>query len=83
MQASQSSSSDPVEVSWSPDQTPNITGYRVFYGNRQTILVPSYVTRIVFNSVESQDEIGQIVSIRSESMHFLPSELINATVTCE
>ena len=83
MQASQSSSSDPVEVSWSPDQTPNITGYRVFYGNSQSILVPSYVTRIVFNSMENQDEVGQTVSVRSESMHFLPSELINATVTCE
>ena len=83
VQASQSSSSAPVEVSWSPDQTPNVTGYRIFYGNGQSILVPSYVTSIVFNFVESQDEVGQIVSIRSESMHLLPSELINATVTCE
>ena len=83
VQATRSSSSAPVEVSWSPDQTPNITGYRVVYGNRQSILVPSYVTRIVFNFVESQDEVGQTVSVRSESMHLLPSELINATVTCE
>ena len=83
MQATQSGSSAPIEVSWSPDQAANITGYRVFYGNGQSILVPSYVTRVVFNFVESQDEIGQTVSVRSESIHLLPSELINATVTCE
>ena len=40
------------------------------------------MTRVVFNFVESQDEVGQIVSVRSESMHLLPSELINATVAC-
>jgi hypothetical protein len=76
-----SSSSAPVEVSWSPDETANITGYRIFYGNGQSILVPSYVISIVFNFVESQDEVGQTVSVRSESMHLLPSELINAIVT--
>ncbi len=80
MQATRSSSSAPVEVSWSPE-TANITGYRIFYGDGQSILVPSYVTSIVFNFVENQDEVGQIVSVRSESMHLLPSELINATVT--
>ena len=83
VQATRSSSSAPVEVSWSPDQTANITGYRLFYGNGQSILVPSYVTRVVFNFVESQDKVGQFVSVRSESMHHLPSELIKATVTCE
>ena len=84
VQATRSSSSSPVEVSWSPDETANITGYRIFYGNGpQSILVPSYVTSIVFNFVESQDEVGQTVSVRSESMHLLPSELINATVTGE
>ena len=79
VQATRSSSSAPVEVSWSPDQTPNITGYRVFYGSGQSIFVSFYVTRVVFNFVESQDE---TVSVRSESMHLLPSELINATVAC-
>ena len=28
----------------------------------------------------SQDEVGQTVSVRSESMHLLPSELINVTI---
>ena len=32
--------------------------------------------------VGSKDEVGQTVSVRSESMHLLLSELINATVTC-
>ena len=83
VQATQSSSSAPVEVSWSPpsDGTTNITGYRIFYGSGQSVLVPSYVTSINFNFVENQNEVGQNVSVRSESMQLLPSELMNTKVT--
>ena len=80
VQATQSSSTAPVELSWSPpsDGATNITGYRIFYGNGQSVLVPAYVTRVMLNFVE----LSQIesVSIRSESMQ-LPSELISVTVT--
>ena len=74
--ATQSGSSAPVEVSWSPpsDRDNIITGYRIFYGNQQNLLVPWYVTRIVLNS----SQVGS-VSIRSESTQ-LPSELVTATV---
>ena len=44
IQATQSNSSTPVEVSWSPlieHGLFNITGYRIFYGNGQNVLVPS------------------------------------------
>ena len=78
--ATQSSSSAPVEVSWSPpsDDDPAISGYRIFYGNNgQSLFVPSYVTRVVLNFVDSS-QIGS-VSVRSESTQ-LPSELINVTV---
>lgn len=82
VQATWSSSFAPLELSWSPSSTlENITGYRIFYGSGQSILVPSYVTSIVFNFVENQDEVGQTVSIRSESLHLLPSELTNVMVT--
>ena len=83
MQATQSSSSAPVEVSWSPspsDGVKNITGYRIFYGSGQSVFVPPYVTSIIFNFVESQDEVGQSVSVRSESVQLLPSELMNAAI---
>ena len=77
VRVTQSSSSAPVEVSWHlpSDAAPVIIGYRIFYGNGQNLLIPSYVTSIVLNS--SQIE---LVSIRSESTQ-LPSELITATVT--
>ena len=76
----QSSSSAPVEVSWSlPTNEANvITGYRIFYGNGQNLLVPSYITRITLYFIESS-QVGS-VSIRSESTH-LPSELISVIVT--
>ena len=78
--ATQSSFSAPAEVSWSPptDTAPAIIGYRIFYGGGQNLLVPSYVTSIVLNFIESTP-VGS-VSIRSESTQ-LPSELITATVT--
>ena len=75
--ATQSGSSAPVEVSWSPssDAAPVIIGYRIFYGNGQNLLVPSYVTRILLNFMESSQI--ESVSVRSESSQ-LPSELITA-----
>jgi Na+-translocating ferredoxin:NAD+ oxidoreductase RnfD subunit len=78
--ATQSSSSAPVEVSWSPpsDAAPAIIGYKIFYGDGQNLFIPSYVTRIVLNFVDSSQI--ESVSIRSESTQ-LPSELITATVT--
>ena len=78
--ATQSSSSAPVEVSWSPPSgaAPAISGYRIFYGNGQSVFAPSYVTRIVLNFVDSSQI--ESVSIRSESTQ-LPSQLITATVT--
>ena len=81
VQATQSSSSAPVEVSWSPpsDGATNITGYRIFYGSGKSFLAPSYVTSIIFNFVESPSDVGPTVSIRSESMQ-LPSELIRVAV---
>ena len=81
VQATQSSSSAPVEVSWSlpSDGAINITGYRVFYSSGRSVLVPSYVNSIVLNFVESSLSLIKSVFIRSESMQ-LPSELISATV---
>ena len=82
VRATQSSSSAPVEVSWSPpsDGATNITGYRIYYGDGQSLLAPSYVTSIIFNFVESPSDVGPTVSIRSESMQ-LSSELIRVNVT--
>ena len=70
-----------MEVSWSPPSggAATITGYLIYYGHSQHILIPSYVTRILLDSLESQDE---VVSIRSESLQ-LPSELINVMITGE
>ena len=83
VRATQSSSSAPVEIKWNPrsDAAPAIIGYRIFYGSGQNLFVPSYVTSIVLNFVESS-QIDQLesVSIRSESEQ-LPSELISIMVT--
>ena len=78
--ATQSSSSAPVEVSWSPPShgANIITGYRIFYSSGQSLLVPPYVTRIMLNFIVSQPE---SVSIHSESIQRLPSELISVMVT--
>ena len=80
VQATQSSSSAPVEVSWSPpsDGATNITGYRIFYGNGQSALVPSVATYIGLRV--DGNLFGQNVSIRSESDQ-LYSELISVSVT--
>ena len=79
VQASQSSSAGPVEVSWSPpsDGANIITGYRLFYGNGQNVSVPSVITYI--GLVVKGSYIGQTVSLRSEADQ-LYSELINVTI---
>ena len=81
--ATQSISSPLVEVSWSyPSNGFNIlTGYRIFYGNEESMLLPSYVTRIVLDFNDSQA--GTEVSMRSESMIALPSELITVEITSD
>ena len=79
VQATQSSSSAPVELSWSPpsDGAATITGYRIFFGGGQNISVPAFVRMI--GSVFGEN-IDQMIAIRSESA-LLFSELINITVT--
>ena len=79
VQASQSSSAGPVEVSWSPpsDGANIITGYRLFYGNGQNVSVPSVITYI--GLVVKGSYIGQTVSLQSEADQ-LYSELINVTI---
>ena len=82
VRAIQSSSSSPVEVSWSPpsDGANIITGYRIYYGDGQSVLVPS-VTVITLVGLEVDGNyVGQNVSIRSESDE-LNSELVNVSVT--
>ena len=71
-------------VSWSPPSSgaTTITGYRIFYGNQKNVFVSSYVTSVVFNFIEIKDELGEILSIRSESTQ-LPSEPVNVMVTSE
>ena len=80
--ATQSSSSAPVEISWSPltDGANIITGYRIYYGNGESILLPSVATSL--GLILDGDQIGQQLSIRSERGQMF-SELINVTVTCK
>ena len=57
--------------------------YRIFYHNQQNIFVSSYyVTSIAVNFIEIKDELGEILSIRSESTQ-LPSEPVNVRITSE
>ena len=81
VRATQSSSSAPVEVSWSPpsDQGAfNITGYRLFYGSGQNVSIPSVIiTSVSLKVNEGYD--GKTVFLRSESGRIC-SELINVTV---
>ena len=80
VQATQSSASVPVEVSWSPPSSgaTNITGYRIFYGNGKNVSVPSVVTYI--GLALNKDSVGETVSVRSEADQIF-SEFVNATVT--
>ena len=81
VRATQSSSSAPVEVSWSPptDGASSITGYRIYYGNGKNVLVPS-VTVITSVSLKVDGNyIGRNVSIRSEADQ-LYSELVNVSI---
>ena len=80
VQATQSSSSAPVEVSWSPpisEGDVTVTGYRIFYSSGENASVPT-----IFKSVGlivDRNYVGEIVFLRSES-GWLYSELINVTV---
>ena len=78
--ATQSSSSAPVEVSWSPPTYQgafNITGYRIFYGSGENVSVSKIATSIGL-SVEGGYH-HQTVFLHSESDQ-LHSELVNVTV---
>ena len=82
VQATQSSASAPVEVSWSPPSSggTNITGYRIFYGNGENVSLPSAATYI--GLVLKKDSVGETVSVHSEADQ-LASQLITVTVTSE
>ena len=71
-----------MEVGWSPpsDGQAVITVYRIFYGNRENVSVPSTITGIILSL--NEDSVGQTVSLRSEADQLLLfSELTNVTVT--
>ena len=69
-----------MEISWSPpsDGAGSITGYRIYYGNGENILVPS-VANYIGLRVDG-NYVGQNISIRSEADE-LYSELISTLVT--
>ena len=79
VRATQSSSSAPVEVKWSPptDGDVNITGYRIFFGSGQNFSVSRGATSIGIRITTSYD--SERVFLRSEA-DGLFSELINASV---
>jgi hypothetical protein len=82
--ATQSDSSAPVEVSWSPpsdiDGANIITGYRIYYGSGQNVFVSSVTAITLVGLKVDRSYIGQNVSIRSESDQ-LYSELVNVFIT--
>ena len=80
VQATQSSASAPVEVSWSPPSSgaTNIIGYRIFYGNGENASVPSVVT--IIGLALNKDSVGETVSVRSEADQLF-SEYVTITVT--
>ena len=82
VQATKSSASAPVEVSWSPPSSgaTNITGYRIFYGSRGSVFVTSDITGVIL--ALHRDSLGETVSVRSEAYQ-LASQLITVTVTSE
>ena len=80
VQATQSSPSSPVEVSWSPpihQGAFNITGYGIFYGSGENVSVPKIATSIGLRVEGGYHH--QTVFLRSESDQ-LYSELVNVTV---
>ena len=79
VRATQSSSSAPVEVSWSPpsEGDVHITGYRVFYGNGQNISVPTIAISIGIKMRKFNN--NQSVFLRSEAGQLF-SELISVLV---
>ena len=81
VRATQSSSSAPVEVSWSPptDGANSITGYRIYYGNGKNVLIPSVAVITSVSLKVDGNYISQNVSIRSEADQ-LYSELVNVSI---
>ena len=79
--ATQSSSSVPVEVSWSPpsDAASGIIGYRIYYGNGQNVFVLSVAIITSIWVWVDGNYIGQNVSICSEADQ-LYSELVCVSV---
>ena len=80
VRATQSSSSAPVEVSWSPPVYHgafNITGYRIFYGSGHNVSVPIVITSIGLRVGGNYD--GETVFLRSEADQ-LYSVLVNVVV---
>ena len=78
--ATQSSSSAPVEVSWSPpsDGADIITGYRIFYDSGKNTSVQAVATSIGLRVIGNH--VGQNISVRSEADQ-LYSKLINTSTT--
>ena len=71
-----------MEVSWSPPSSgaTNITGYRIFYGNGEILLLPSVNILGYVGLRTNKDSIGENVSVRSEADQLF-SELVTVTVT--
>ena len=69
-----------MEVSWSPPSggAGIITGYRIYYGNGENILILSVATSIGLRV--DGNYVGQSISVRSEADQ-LYSELISTSVT--
>ena len=82
VRATQSGSSAPVEVTWSPpsDADNIITGYRIFYGSGNNISVGAAAIATYIGLRVNGNYIGQNISVRSEADQ-LYSELISTSVT--
>lgn len=82
VRATRQNSCSKVEVSWSPPdkyRQLNITGYRIFYGSRHNILVPSVMIISSVGLRVNESHGAQTVFLRSESGR-LHSELVSVTV---
>ena len=82
VRATQSGSSAPVEIGWSPpsDGANIITGYRIFYGSGKNISVAAAAIATYIGLRVNENYIGQTVSVRSEADQ-LYSEVISTSVT--